>query len=151
MKSCAEGSFTVAHEIGHIFGAAHNPANARNLAYPFGTGHLIQSKKKRKKGQGNNNSTGYRSIMAYNHGQNYPIRVNYFSSPDIILKESGTPTGTETSNNRRVLLMNRFAIAAIGDESSDTCVVAGGNGSSEEDEEDALAGQAAPGDEERRE
>jgi hypothetical protein len=129
MKSCAETQFTVAHEVGHNFGLTHDPKNAKTRAYPYGTGHLIkQGKSKDKK--------GFRTIMAYK-AEGHETRVNYFSSPDIIFKATRTPTGTATSNNARVLMLNRFKVAAVGDESSDACFVAG--------REDA--GSSAPGDE----
>jgi hypothetical protein len=61
--------------------------------------------------------------MAYpapGHGS----QVNFFSTPDIFLKQTRTALGTARSNNRRVLLLNRFRVAAIGDESSNACYVA---------------------------
>ena len=42
-------------------------------------------------------------------------RVNYYSSP--LIKYQGYATGTSTADNARTLVENRFAIAAIGDES----------------------------------
>ena len=54
---------------------------------------------------------------------NHKLGVNYFSNPDVVLKETLTPTGTVTSNNAQVLLRNRFRIAALGDESSTACAV----------------------------
>ena len=122
-KSCVEDSTrnTLAHEIGHSFGLAHdlatlNQQEARPV-YPYGTGHLI------KQGQ-SKNKMGFRTIMAY-YQQNHQKGVNYFSNPNVILKETLTPTGTGKSDNAQVLLRNRFRIAELGDESSRTC--SGGN------------------------
>jgi len=42
-------------------------------------------------------------------------RVNYYSSP--LIKYQGYATGTSTADNARTLVENRFAVAAIGDES----------------------------------
>jgi hypothetical protein len=41
-KSCAQRRYTLAHELGHNFGLAHDPDHAKTLPYPFGTGHLIE-------------------------------------------------------------------------------------------------------------
>jgi hypothetical protein len=41
-KSCAEHRYTLAHELGHNFGLAHDPDHAKRLPYPYGTGHLIE-------------------------------------------------------------------------------------------------------------
>jgi len=114
MKSCAEGSYMVAHEVGHNFGLTHDPANAKNPAYAFGTGHLID------RGQ-SKDPKGFRTIMAHS-AEGHKTLINYFSSPDIIYEETLTPTGVkDKSDNRRVLLLNRFKIAEVGDESSGQC------------------------------
>ena len=55
----------------------------------------------------------YRSIMAYSTAGEK--RVNYYSSP--LIKYQGYATGTSTADNARTLVENRFAVAAIGDES----------------------------------
>ena len=41
-KSCALGYYSFGHELGHNFGAHHNPEVATNTAYSYGHGHLIQ-------------------------------------------------------------------------------------------------------------
>ena len=112
-KTCGQNGFTLAHEIGHNFGLAHDRANARKLIYPYGTGHLIDQGRSR-------NRLGFRTIMAYG-APGHLNQVNYFSNPDIIYPWTGTPTGTTKSNNARVLMNNRFKMAALGDESSSTC------------------------------
>jgi hypothetical protein len=73
--------------------------------------------------------------MAYKapgHGS----QVNFFSTPDIFLRQTRTAIGTARSNNRRVLLLNRFRVAKIGDESSNACHVADYDESEEEEEYD---------------
>lgn len=62
--------------------------------------------------------------MAYN-AQGHRERVNYYSNPDVVYPGTGTPTGVEgVSNNAAVITKNRFAMAALGDESS-TCSSSG--------------------------
>jgi len=116
-KSCAVGQYSVGHEIGHNFGLDHDPANARSPPYPYGTGHLIDSESE----WCNPASCGYRTIMAYNTSSGHPERRNYYSNPDVFLPDTNTPTGTEMSNNAKVLIQNRFKVAALGDESSSQC------------------------------
>ena len=41
-------------------------------------------------------------------------RVNYYSSP--LINYQGYTTGTPTADNARTLVENRFAVAAVGDE-----------------------------------
>ena len=103
-KKCAVGYFSFGHEIGHNYGCKHNPEESTNTAYPYGHGHLIAG--------------GYRTILAYT-APNHETRANYYSNPAIDLPATGTSTGVEgLSNNAAVLLRNRFAMAALGDESS---------------------------------
>jgi len=105
-KSCALGYFTIGHELGHNFGCHHNKEQDTNKNIPFGHGHLIEG--------------GARTIMAY-HVSGYDSKVNYYSNPEVIYPGTGTPTGVEgISNNAAVITKNRFAMAALGDESS-TC------------------------------
>ena len=65
------------------------------------------------------NSNGYRSILAY-YAEGHSHRVNYYSNPNVIFPDTGTPTGVAgISNNAAVLTNNRFMMAALGDESAD--------------------------------
>jgi hypothetical protein len=109
-KKCSVGYYSFGHEIGHNYGCKHNPEESTNTEYPYGHGHLID--------------VGYRTILAYT-APNHKTRVNYYSNPSIDLPATGTPTGVEgLSNNAAVLLLNRFAMESLGDESSQ-CVWSG--------------------------
>ena len=108
-KSCATGYYSFGHEIGHNLGADHNPEVSTNTYINYGHGHLIQP-------TGPSKYSGYRSILAYNADGHYN-RVNYYSNPAIMFPTTGTPTGVAgVSNNAAVLIENRAAFAALGDE-----------------------------------
>ena len=110
-KSCALGYFSFGHELGHNYGAHHNPEVATNSYFSYGHGHLIAA---------GSASTGRRTILAYN-AAGHSTRVNYYSNPSVNYPSTGTPTGvTGASNNAAVITQNRFAFAALGDESA-TC------------------------------
>ena len=54
-----------------------------------------------------------------------------------MFKRTGTTTGNDMEDNARVLLLNRFQLAKVGDESSTKCRIAP-NSQQDEDEEDDL-------------
>ena len=119
-KACALGYFSFGHELGHNLGCMHNTEAGRNNVFSYGHGHLIEA---------GSRSTGVRTIMAYN-ANGHRERVNYYSNPDVIYPGTGTPTGVDgVSNNAAVITKNRFAMAALGDESS-TCSSSSGSSSS---------------------
>ena len=109
-KNCAIGYYSFGHELGHNFGLDHNREQGVNRLYDYGYGHLIDI-------GSSLDQTGFRTIMAYNAPGHYN-RKNFYSNPNVIFNETGTPTGVfGKSNNARVLIENRFAFADIGDES----------------------------------
>lgn len=111
-KSCALGYYSFGHEVGHNIGMVHDPASSSSRPYPYGTGHLIE------KGTA---STGYRTILAF-QSEGHSQRVNYYSNPNVVLPQTGTPTGVDgLSDNARLLTEKRLKLAAIGDESG-TCM-----------------------------
>lgn len=90
IKSDYEDKLTVAHEIGHVQGAHHNPETGENNPYfPYGYGHLIPD-------------LGARTVMAYDTDDRCcSNRIEYFSNPNV--QYSGYPTGTSSEDNARVL------------------------------------------------
>ena len=65
--------------------------------------------------------------MAY-HASGHGHVVNYYSNPNVILPDTGTPTGLAgVSDNAAVLTKNRFMMAALGDESADCYSAEGKN------------------------
>jgi len=109
-KSCALGYYTFGHELGHNFGCAHDKGTHINPDFSYGHGHLIQP-------TGPSKYSGYRTNMAYFSSGHY-VKVNYYSNPDVIFPDTGTPTGVAgLSNNAKVITDNRYTFAALGDES----------------------------------
>jgi len=89
--TCADGLFTFAHEIGHVFDANHNT----DLTNPPARGYtdLIG---------------GFRTLLA----KDSPPRILHFSNP-LVLHE-GRPTGRTDHNNVVVMNASINAVAAIG-------------------------------------
>lgn len=96
--SCMTGYYSFAHEIGHNFGAHHDPNNGTNTVYAYGHGYWGPS-------------NAWRTIMAYSCGSNCP-RLNYWSNPNITY--NGAPMGTAAkSNNARVLNERAATVGAF--------------------------------------
>jgi len=105
-KSCATGYYSFGHEIGHNFGAQHNPEEYTSTSGD-GYGHLIQPTDE-------NKFSGYRTILAY-FADGHSTRVNHYSNPNVLYNNN--PTGVEgLSNNARLITANRFAMASCGTE-----------------------------------
>ncbi len=77
--------YTLAHELAHNLGSAHDIANAGSAqpAYNYSYGHKFIG----------NTGDEYRTVLAYAPG----IRVPYFSNPNISLDSANT--GTASANN----------------------------------------------------
>lgn len=105
-KSCATGYYSFGHEIGHNFGAQHNPEQYSSTDGD-GYGHLIQP-------TSSSVNSGYRTILAY-RADGHAFRVNHYSNPDV--QFNNNPTGiVSVSNNARLITDNRFAMASCGTE-----------------------------------
>lgn len=96
---CATGNYSFGHELGHLFGARHNPEeDSSTTPYAYGHGYLAPN--------GN-----WRTIMAYPCSGGCP-RLNYWSNP--AKTRDGVAMGTTTrSNNARVLNERAAVLAAF--------------------------------------
>jgi hypothetical protein len=97
---CATGYYSFAHELGHLQGARHDPANDPTTT-PFAYGHGFQHL----------SSPVWRTIMAYNCQNSCP-RLQYWSNPNV--QYSGVAMGTAAKNdNARVLNATAKTVAAF--------------------------------------
>jgi len=81
-------TYSLAHELGHLMGQAHNRENAREPGvHPYSYGYREPS------------STGFYTIMAYPLVDAAQVEAPVFASPAI--QYSGRPAGTATADNVR--------------------------------------------------
>jgi hypothetical protein len=98
-RTCATGYYSFAHEIGHNFGANHDPANASGSPYAYGHGYQYPAGR-------------WRTIMAYACSGVSCTRINYWSNPNKTY--NGVAMGTTaTNNNARVLNQRAATVAAF--------------------------------------
>ncbi len=98
-RTCATGYYSFAHEIGHNFGANHDPANASGSPYAYGHGYQYPAGR-------------WRTIMAYACASVSCTRINYWSNPNKTY--NGVAMGTAaTHNNARVLNQRAATVAAF--------------------------------------
>jgi len=108
-KSCAIGTYTFGHELGHTIGLGHNKEIQTNSRYPYAHGHLIAPGKLR--------WPKYGTILAYQMYGHYN-KANYYSNPRIRFPLTGTPLGVEgVADNARLLNERGAYLARVGDES----------------------------------
>merc|ERR1712226_539963 len=115
--SCALGTYTFGHEVSHNMGNDHDKYDKTNKI-PYAHGYHIPG-------------TDVRTIMAYvrpeKYGGGYRKEVNYYSNPSVKFKN--VPTGVAgKADAARMITENRFAIAAVGDESQKCSTGSGGAG-----------------------
>merc|ERR1712226_816852 len=115
--SCALGTYTFGHEVSHNMGNDHDKYDKDNQI-PYAHGYHIPG-------------TDVRTIMAYvrpeKYGGGYRKEVNYYSNPSVKFKN--VPTGVAgKADAARMITENRFAIAAVGDESQKCSTGSGGAG-----------------------
>ena len=97
-KDCATGYYSYGHELGHNYGATHDPAAGRNNTYPYGHGfqHL---------------GARLRTVMAYDCSGGCK-RVNIWSGPNN--RWDGNVMGnSHESDNTRVLNARAGAVAGF--------------------------------------
>lgn len=99
-RSCSTGSYSFGHEIGHLFGALHDPETTSTML-PYSYGHGYQSPDNK-----------WRTVMAYTCNPSCP-RLNYWSTPLVTYTDGQLMGDTTISNNARVLNERALALSAF--------------------------------------
>jgi hypothetical protein len=95
---CAAATYSLAHEIGHLIGARHDPSmDTSTMPFPYGKGYV--------------NGTKWRDIMSYRETCGGCPRLPVWSSPNVTVK--GEPAGTPDQDNARVILEQAARVAAF--------------------------------------
>ena len=103
-RGCASGNYSFVHELGHNFGALHDPyVDPGTSPYAFGHGLTDPAQ-------------GWRTVMAYNNAcaaaGTSCARIAYFSNPNLTYGSPADPLGTaSTSDNARVHNQNAYNVA----------------------------------------
>ena len=95
---CAAMTYSIAHEIGHIIGARHEPSIDKTMVpFPYGHGFV--------------NGTKWRDIMSYKESCGGCPRLPVWSSPKVMIM--GEPAGTLELDNARVIAEQAARVAAF--------------------------------------
>lgn len=96
-RTCAVGSLSFAHELGHNMGSQHNPENGDGAFYSYGYGHYVDGV--------------FRTVMSYvNQCPSGCLRRPFFSNPE--LSYGGFSTGVDAArDNARSINNTADAIA----------------------------------------
>jgi hypothetical protein len=87
-QEAAATHLSLAHEVGHIFGAGHNTAADENPFHQFGHGYVHKHE--------------FRTIMSYGHGCLGCSRVPRWSGPDVLYQ--GQKCGTQDRENNALVI-----------------------------------------------
>jgi hypothetical protein len=107
-----DGTYALAHEIGHNFGCNHAPDDPTGVgAFDYSYGYK-------------NARAGFSTLMAYWCGDASCPKVLQFSNPDVSVY--GYPTGTESQNNARSIqnvreILANFRVSAPPPATGGTC------------------------------
>jgi hypothetical protein len=98
-RGCSSGNYSFPHEIGHNFGARHDPyVDASTSPYAYGHGYVDCTE-------------GWRDVMAY-PSQCGGTRIPYFSNPNMTYGSPPDPLGTTASSDvARVHNQNAVTVA----------------------------------------
>lgn len=96
-QNCAASKYSMAHEIGHLLGARHEPDIDASLApFPFGHGFV-------------NSRKVWRDIMSYEESCGGCPRLPIWSNPDVLI--NGVPAGDALRNNSEVIRQRASIVA----------------------------------------
>ena len=92
-RGCASGNLSFAHELGHNFGALHDPyVDPSTSPYAYGHGYAVPA-------------AGWRTVMAYNNACSAAgtscTRIPYFSNPNLTYGSPALPLGTAVDLRQR--------------------------------------------------
>ncbi len=98
---CSTGNLSFGHEIGHLYGARHNPENdGTTTPYAYGHGYWAPN-------------SAWRTVMAYPCSAKTCPRLNYWSSPLVTYTDAQKMGTSANSDNARVLNERAAVMAAF--------------------------------------
>ncbi len=115
---CAAEKWTLAHEVGHNRGCAHNREDATVLgAYDYAFGHRFFA-----------GSTGLRTVMSYDDASGTYARIPHFSNPDVdyAFEPTGVAIGLADEAHNAQVHANTAGVCADFRMERTLCTSAGG-------------------------